>query len=436
MGRLANIAHVLLDGIGPVGRRELSAYPDIDTQIAAARRVASARSYRLPSVQEALGVPSILAACQLIAGTVGSLSMEAYQNGVLVTSREQVPRLLQRPNPKTTPREFWRDTAWYLATRGEAWWWVAARDGDGMATSLVVVPPWEVNVQQNPSDRFSPFIEWLGRRRDPNDLRQLTYMPGLDGLHGIGPLQVSLAAASVAIEADAWAANFFSGALPSLIGTTDQDLDEQDLINLDKQWMEKDNNLPRWVWNGLTFQQPPFDAEKSQLTESRQFQVGEVARMFGIPGPLLEYQSPGSALTYRNESDMWTQFINQALNPHYLEPMQQEISDLLTRNAVGKFNTDQLQRADIKTRFDAYGVAVDKRILDRDEARRELGYGPGNIDFVSVPPAPPVAQFEPIRTMRLTHDGRCTNCKKRLADVAPSGWRTTCPRCNTENVAA
>jgi HK97 family phage portal protein len=430
MSLLSTIAKAFLGDPPLGGPVQLSSrYPDIDTQIAAIRRTAPTRNYRLPSVDEALGVPSILAAVQLIAGTVGSLSMEAYQNGVLVTEQGDVPRLLQRPNPKTTPREFWRDTAWHLATRGEAWWWVAQRNGDGAPVALVVVSPQEVSVKENPNDRFSPRITWLSKQRDPRDMRQLTYLPARDGLHGIGPLQISLAAAAVATEADAWAANFFSGSLPSVVGTTTEDLDENDLKQLDKQWLEKDNNLPRWLHGGVGLSEPPYNAQKAQLTESRQFQVGEVARMFGIPGPLLEHSAEGSSLTYRNLDGLWTQFINQSLNPHYLEPMQQEMSDLLTRSVMGRFNTDQIQRADIQTRFEIYESGITKSgVLTIEEARRKEGLAPGNVDFSSVPPSPPQAQFEPISMSLQAKEVRCQN-GHLLAEMASPPYRFTCFRC-------
>jgi len=413
-----------------------SEFPDLDTQLAAIRaaRANQARVYRIAGVQEALGVPSILAAVTLISGTVGRLSMEAYLNGTLVTNPDQIPRLIIRPNPRSTPREFFRDSTFYLATRGEVWWYVAKRDADGNALSLVVVPPWEVQVEKNDRDRFSPTIRWLDVERRPEDLRQITYMPDHSGLRGVGPLQMAGAAVSVATEADAWAANFFSGALPSLIGTTEADVDELDLKALDAQWAEKPNNLPRWMTNGLKLEAPPYDAQRAQLTESRQFQVGEVARMFTMPGSLIEYQMPGSSLTYRSEPDIWVDFKERCLSPHYLEPIEQEMTDLLTRSYTTRFNTWELTKADPKTRYEVYGIGIDKGIFGPEYPQKMEGMIPGDVNYAPVPQAPPAAVPTPIRALSM-EARRCVNpkCKKLLADVAPPGWKTTCPRCGIEN---
>ena len=416
--------------------RSIDDYTAFAEQLAAIRSSqAQARPWRPAGVSEALGVPSILSAVSLIAGTVGRLSMEAYQYGSLVTDRLQIPRLIVRPNPKTTPRQFYRDTAFYLATRGEAWWWVAVRDVDLAPMSLVVVPPWEVQVEANPRDRFMPKITWLDRVMDNRDMRHLTYLPDTSGLRGIGPLQLAGAAVSVAVEADQWAADFFAGSLPSLIGKTDQDLDETDLKNLDAQWVEKPNNLPRWMTNGMDLVEPPYNAQKAQLTESRSFQVGEVARMFDMPGPMLEYQMSGSSLTYRNEEDIWTDFQRRCLSPHYLEPMQEEMSDLLTRSMTSKFNTWELTRADMLTRYQVYESGITKSgVLTIEDARRMEGLAPGDANFNPVPPAPPQAQIGAVPMLgsgfqaRSLEDLRCKSCG-RLAGRVAGPAEIKCQRC-------
>lgn len=422
----------------PMQEREISDLSNFEDQLAAIRRGQNqARPWRQASVNEALGVPAILSAVSLISGVAGSLSMEAFRSGALVTDQAQVPRLMQRPNPRSTAREFYLKTAFYHASRGEFWWWVAHRDTDGNADALFPVPPWEITVERNDRDRLNPTIRWLNRIMPNDDMRHQMYLPGPDGLRGVGPLQLAGAAVSVTVEASNWAANFYSGALPSIVGTTEQDLDAEDLKALDEQWSEKPANLPRWMTNGMTLGEAPFDAQKAQLTESRSFQVGEVARMFGIPGPLLEYQMSGSSLTYRNEEDIWSDFQRRCLSPQYLEPMEQEMSDLLPRTVVGRFNLDQLLRADIKTRFDVYGVGIDKGIFGADYAQRKEGIIPGNVDFAPVPFSPPAADPGPIpmqsRSLEPVH---CVKCHALLAEFAGAPYRFTCRKCKSVTTAA
>jgi HK97 family phage portal protein len=408
--------------------QERSDFPDRDTQIANLRRN-PVRPWHLPDIREALGVPAILGAVSLISNTVGSLSLEGFRNEVLL---DDAPRLIMRPNPFSTPRAFFRDTAFYLATRGEAWWWVAARDIDGLALSLYPVPPWEVTVEDNPRNRLDPFISWLGKRLPTDDMRHLTYLP--DGLRGMGPLQLGQAATSVTVEANNWAANFFSGNLPSMIGSTDQQMTEEELAALDAQWLEKPANLPRWLTLGMEMKESPFDAQKAQLSEARMHQVGEVARLFEIPGQLLEFNIPGSSLHYQNDEGVWADFQRRCLTPQYLTPIEQEMSDLLPRSLKARFNLKQLLRADAKARAEVHKTFIDAGVYGPEVAAREEGYAPGNVDFAPVLPSPPAAIPAQLPfQQRSQGPAHCTKCHKRLADAAPPGWSTTCPRCRTVN---
>jgi HK97 family phage portal protein len=387
-------------------------------------------SYRVPSVDEALGVPAVWAATTLIANTVGSLSMEAYRSGVLLEPKE-TPRLIQRPNPFTTPREFYRDTAYYLATRGEAWWWIPTRDTDGSALALYPIPPWEISVEPNGRNRLRPTIKWGKETVANEDLRHLTMIRGKDG-RGVGPLQKCGSAVSVTVEAQDWAANFFSGNLPSIIGTTDQDLDEGELKLLDKQWAEKAGNLPRWMTQGMKIAPSPISPETAQLTEARNHQIGEAARMFSMPGALLEFQMGGSSITYQNQQDIWSDFQRRCLSPNYLEPIEQEMTDLLVRSTTARFNLKQLLRADAKTRFEVHKLAIEADIYDSETAAREEGYAPGSVDFAPVPFAVPQAVPALIPTMTRSEaplqDLRCPKCGWLAGRVAGRA-EIKCRRC-------
>lgn len=420
--------------------RSIEEFPDLETQLANLHRQPSV--WRAASIEEALGVPAILSAVSLIANTVGSLSMEAYDQGRLITDQLLVPRIVVRPNPYSTARDFYRDTAFYLATRGEAWWWVARRDVDDLPMSLYPVPPWEVTVAQNDRNRLFPTIEWQGRKMENRDMRHITYLPDHMNLRGVGPLQFCGAAASVAVESQEWAANFFAGNLPSVIGESEVPMDETELKALDAQWLEKDkSNLPRWISGGMKLKDFAIDPAKAQLNEQRDFQVGEVARMFEMPGALLNYNAPGSSLTYQNDEQVWSDFQRRCLGPHYLEPIEQEMSDLLVRTKAGRFNLKQLLRADAKTRFDTYAIGVPLGVYSVEEARQEEGLAPGNVDFMPVPSALPSSIpsiLPPDTNPRSVDPVRCDGkrilkgllrpCGKLLAEAGPFIGR--CPRCD------
>lgn len=155
--------------------------------------------------------------------------------------------------------------------------------------------------------------------------------------------------------------------------------------------------------------------------------------MFSMPGALIEYQMGGSSLTYQNQADIWNDFQRRCLSPHYLEPIEQEISDLLTRSTAARFNLKQLLRADPKTRYEVHTAAITAGIYDSATAAREEGYAPGSVDFAPVPLAPPQAVPSLLPINRTAEDWRCSKCHAKLALRAGPGSVQECRRCKTVN---
>ena len=433
-------------------------YPDWDQSILNAFGL-TARPWRFPSINEALGVPSIFRSVSLIANTTGSLAMEAYRNGRLLTGTD-VPRIVTRPDPFKTAQRFYRDTAYFLATRGEAWWWVAKRDQDGLPMSLIVVPPWEITVDAE-QNRFQPVITWniAGRSKVmPNeDMRQITLLPSQNGERGVGPLQLCGAAVSVAVESQEFAANFYAeGGYPSILikaaGTLGTVMEgphegEEEANVLRDQWMEKDHNTPRVVDEGIeSVEQFDPNASGAQMLDARIQNRGDVANMYGIPGALLEYSAPGSSLTYQNVREVFQLWVKAGLSVQFLVPIEEEMSDLLPRSTSAHFNVDSFDRADPKSRWETYTLMVG--VLGAEEAaqvaRQSEGFEAGDVEFMPVPPAPPAAFPTSLPVPRSAEAVRCSGkrvlrgalrpCNKLLAEAGPFFGR--CPRCGAVYEAA
>lgn len=433
MSLLSTLGKMLVGDLPPLETQARTDFPSWETQIAAFHRLPT--PWAIASPDEALGVPAIFRAVTLIANTIGMLNLDVYRNRVLLT--EDIPKVATRPNPFSTPRVFFRDTAFYMATRGEAWWWIARRDTDGIPLSLYPIPPWEVTVEQNPRNRLEPEVKWLNKTIDNDDLRHITYMPDHQGLRGEGPLQKCGAAVSVSVEAQEWAANYFSGSIPSIIGQTTEPLSPAEAEALDAQWAEKPGNLPRWLGFGIKVEDFKFDAAKAQMVESRRFNDGQAAVMFGIPGSLLEYSMPGSSLTYQNVEGEYTKFVRTCLQPNYLEPIQQELSDLLTRSTTCQFNTNEVTRADLKSRSEVFKNLTDAGV-PIPVAGQIVGFeslDPDPLNVRPIPESPPQAipnLLPPdIRAMRVAGEVRCSSCHKLLAETLTPPYRMTCPRCKT-----
>lgn len=396
-------------GVEPEQKQLTASFED---QLAATQRRRDPQVWRRPTSADAMSVPAIFGIVSAISNTVGMLSLEAYRNGRKLPPGER-PQLVVRPDPFRRPGSFFRDSAYNLASRGEAWWWVAKRDGDGLAMSLLNIPPHEIVVEENPQDLRYPIIKWRGRRMRNADMRQITYNREPGDLRGRGPLQMCGAAVSVAVEAQEFAANFYgSGGHASTIikksGSLDptlrdpatflpdaSGLSEADLLR--EQWVSRPNNVPRVIDDTIaSVDQTQIDENGAQMLTTRDFQVGEIARMFSYPYSLIGYSPSGASLTYQNVQQELDKLTRTCLLPFYLEKFEQEISDLLTRTTVARFNVDGFLRADPKTRAEVYEKLIPLKVVTLEEARNAEGYGDGNVETAPVPDSAPQAIPDPM----------------------------------------
>jgi phage portal protein BeeE len=441
-------------------------FDDFDSSILAIRRrQLRSQPWRQSSIREAMGVPAIFGAVTLVSNLVGSMSMKAMRREVELPPDER-PRIIVRPDPFTIPREFYRATTYNIASRGEADWWIAKRDTDDSPLSLINMPPHEVKIEENPRDLLRPLVTWRDKLIPLDDFRQLVYAREPGELRGVGPLQLCGAAVSVSVESQEWAANTYSeGGKPSITiksaseldatrqydidGNPGTDYSEADLLRI--QWTDSPANVPRVIDPNIEeIKEYGGTSAASEMLSARDYQVGEIARMFHIPASLLEYAVAGSSLTYQNVGMEFEKLLRQCLRPDYMEAIEQTMSDLLTRSTVARFNSDALTLADIKTRYEVYGIGIDKGIISTEEAREFEGFTPGDVENAAVPFSPPQAipTSLPIQA-RSAVEVRCTGtytvvrqgvrservCNRKLGEGTP-GSKLHCFRCKRDELVA
>jgi len=116
--------------------------------------------------------------------------------------------------------------------------------------------------------------------------------------------------------------------------------------------------------------------DQAQFLESRKFSKEEIATLFGVPPHLVGSQEPGAS-SYNSVEQRslefgkfnvapWVDRITRVYSRLTAVPLRLEGS-----NARASFQMDLrgLERADIKTRYEAYGIGLDKGFIKPDEAR-------------------------------------------------------------------
>lgn len=108
------------------------------------------------------------------------------------------------------------------------------------------------------------------------------------------------------------------------------------------------------------------DNKASQYVESRTFSVLEVARAFGVPPHLLFELSRA---TFSNIDQQSLEFIIYCMGPHYARVAAAATQHFAEDGHFFEFLPEALLKGDIKTRFEAYGIAIDKGIYNPNEVR-------------------------------------------------------------------
>ena len=212
--------------------------------------------------------------------------------------------------------------------------------------------------------------------------------PGFNGLIGMSQIRYVLRnSAGIALAADQYSADFFqNGARADFAITHPGNPTKEQRDAIRESWAERHNglgknHLPALLAGGMDIKELTMNAEDTQLIATRQFQVGDIARIFGIPPHMI-------GLTDQNTSwgtgveQMSLGFRKYTLAPHLAE-LEQELNrkvwPVRSRYLI-EFDPTDLERGDYKTRTDAYrsalGRAGEQSWMTPNEVRKSENMAP------------------------------------------------------------
>lgn len=332
------------------------------------------------SEQTALSVSAVYGCVNLIAGAIAALPIHIYrrdQNGDL--TRDQNNPLWWVMNEEFAPRwpaaAGWSFGAGSKLLHGDTFIEIR-RSPDGNITGLVPLHPNRVQVVATPDgERLiykvqpdptikNPSPEAMrGRVVDQDDM---LHVPGFgyNGLRGLSPLRHALRmSGGVAVNAQQFSAKFLeNSARPELALTTKGEISDEQYARLQEfiSTHTGPNNAgrPMLLEGGLEVKTLTMPMEEMQLLETRRFQVEEIARVYGVP-PFLIGHTDKTTSWGSGVGAMGTVFVRFTLRDH-LNAFENEINRKFFRTArfVAKFDTSELENADLKTLFETFRIAL------------------------------------------------------------------------------
>jgi HK97 family phage portal protein len=358
----------------------------------------------------AMQVTAVWACVRLISEGVATLPLDSFQriDGVRKPYRPRPDWLDFRLN------EFGRievisQMVVSLLLAGNAYAAVLTNDL-GEVYDLVVLDPEAVTVERRDgrlvySVNGSPFPGLL------------LHVPGImlpGATKGLSPIRAAQETIGLSLAATEFGAAFFgNGAIPGALVEVPGKLSPVGVTTMKDGW----NELHRGAGNahrlavlteGAKFSKVSLAPNEAQFLETRQFQVADIARLFGVP-PHLIGDASGSTSWGSGLAEQNVAYLQHSLRP-WIERLEAALGRVLRAEGrppgvFVKFNVDALLRGDSHKRMEAYRIGLQEGIYSPDEVRtwEDLPPIPGGKGSAfrippppSLPPAtPPTTRSEP-----------------------------------------
>lgn len=341
------------------------------------------------SPQRAMSVPAALSAIRLLSESVASLPLVLYrkdrQGGRERATDHPLHRLLHgSPNDRQTAFMLKEVIMLGLLTDGNGYCLVDWQE-NGQPSALWPVESNKVYIDQDPATGRIVYKVTLGTGMIDVAPENILHVPGLcfDGLRGYSIIFAAREALGSAISELSHGATFFqNAAMPSGVLTHPGKLREETSEKLRSYWNQAYGNPSQahrtaLLEEGLKYEQISINNKDSQWLESRAFSVKEVARIFRLPPHLLGdlERASYSSIEQQNLEFLqytlrpWLTRIEQSINLKLLTPKEQ-------KSLYAEFTTADFLRADTKTRFESYEVALRSGWLNVNEVRQRENMPP------------------------------------------------------------
>lgn len=342
--------------------------------------------------ERALRSIAVQAAIRLLTNDIASLPVDAFRK---VSNQQRTelrkPDWIVQPNPNN-PNETWEDhlkqVVFAALTDGNDFTYVFPSIFDPQG--LAVLDPKDVDIKgSGPLSETTYDVKGLGKALTPANIIHIPWLVPAGKKRGLNPIEAAKQGLGVALAADEFVGSYFgngavlSGVIEYPVGSEPTPAQVEDLKRdfAKRHVGVRKSHAVGALTGGATFKPFEYNNRDAQLIELRQDIVEEVARLFGIPPHMLGSQRPG-AVSYASVEQRSIDYVTHAVLP-IVRRIETGYSRLLRgQQTYLKFNLSGLLRADHKTRWESYGVALDKKVIKRDEVRAledlpfdgELGY--------------------------------------------------------------
>lgn len=337
----------------------------------------------------AMRCSAVFACIKVISETVSQLPIVLYRKKG--TSKEKAvdhplySLIGLKPNGFNNSMQFREMLTAHYNLRGNSFAFIN-RVGNGRIYELLPLHPDMVFVNRDPWTWEVTYT--ISQKKGINGIygpKYVLHLMGmtLDGYRGLTPLSYARETIGLSLATEKFGGQLFgNGAKPGGILTYPgkfKTADESRNVGLAFDEATNGENAQGTIVleDGTTWARMSLTSEDSQFLETRQFQVPEIARFWRMP---LHKIQDMSASTNNNIEQQALEFLTDCMMPHFVRWEMALNTQLLTvdeqKEYFFKFDVDDILRADMKSRFEAYASAVTSRIFNPNECREKEDMNP------------------------------------------------------------
>ena len=342
------------------------------------------------SRQKALTVAAVWRAVHLISDAVAKLPLGVYRedpSGQLADPDHPAYRLLRyAPNEMMTPFVVKQLLTSHALIEGNGYAYIF-RDRGGRPVEILPLDPQRTEPVMHNGELW--YLHKLRKNEEVRKLRaeDVLHIKGLgyDGLRGYAVLTLARETLGLAVATTTYGATFFrNNARPNAVLKHPGKLSKEARNNLRDSWERLNGGLDNShrtavLEEGLDIKELTINARDSQLIESKQFSLVDVANWFGVPPNKL---GANVSTSYGSLEQDNQHFLDHGVDPWLVlweEECQAKLLSSRERLRASHgvaFDRFPLQRADLDKRANYYSKAIAGGWMAPDEARKREGDNP------------------------------------------------------------
>lgn len=351
------------------------------------------------SDERAMTYSAVWAATRLLSGTIGYLPLDLYRrlpNGGREIAENDSREMLVHDAPNgEMAAMIWRTTlASQQINAGNAY---AAIEREARTSRPVALWPLHHSRVIPRYDESGNLVYEVRQEMgaplyyDAADMLHVPSMISDDGISGKGVIRAARESIGFGLATEKYGANFFQGqGIPRVIVSHPQRLSPEARMNFRKEWREihggPNGDRVALLQEGATLTPLNISQEDSQFLETRQHNIEEVARWYGVPPHMLQDLRRA---TFSNIEHLGIEFVKHSLVP-WLKLWEQELfRKLLTpeeqKSHFFEFNVMGLLRGDSAGRAAYFQSMLTNGVMSANEVRAIENLNPvdnGDVRFI------------------------------------------------------